>query len=52
MDITNAVMCTGARLDLYHNVIFEAYLLDSGEECPEELVNQCVFRCKDQTHLT
>ena len=52
VDIANTTMCTGSRLDLYHNVVFEAHLIDSDEECSDELINQCVFRCKDQTHLT
>ena len=52
VDIANTTMCTGSRLDLYYNVVFEAHLIDSDEECSDELINQCVFRCKDQTHLT
>ena len=51
----NAVLCKNASwelLDLYKNVIFETVLLDSDVPCPEHNLNQCIYRCKQDYHLT
>ena len=50
----NAHMCNPDWLNLYKNVVFETYLIDSDEGCPsiDSVNNQCVFQCNEHVHLT
>ena len=50
----NAHMCNPEWLNLYKNVVFETYLIDSDDSCPSinSANNQCAFQCNEHYHLT
>ena len=50
----NAHMCNPDWLNLYKNVVFETYLIDSDDSCPSisSANNQCAFQCNEHYHLT
>ncbi|MBO7504760.1 hypothetical protein J6T66_00980 [bacterium] len=50
----NSTQCAANLLTGFDNVIFETYLIDSEENCPNEREthNRCVFRCDTGFHLT
>ena len=51
VDTGNSKQCASNKLAAYENVIFETYLIDSDDECPEGQQDKCVFKCVKDFHL-
>ncbi len=51
VDTGNSTQCASNKLSAYENVIFETYLIDSNDQCPEGQENKCVFKCNKDFHL-
>ena len=54
VDTSNATHCASNLLDSYENVLFETYLVDSDDHCPDPnaVEDKCAFRCNQNFHLT
>ena len=51
VDTGHSKQCASNKLAAYENVIFETYLIDSDDHCPEDGENKCVFKCEKDYHL-
>jgi hypothetical protein len=54
VDTNHSTQCAANRLDVYENVMFETFLIDSDDDCANYNThqNKCIFKCDKDYHLT